>query len=235
MWLKKHSGWVKLTVFLLLVLMVAVSPLRKYLTIESLTAFINQFRANPYAALIYLSVYVAGVVLAVPGTALTILAAPLFGFWTGLLLVVIGSNLGCQITFFASRYLGNDTIQKWIKPGSFLEKASVKIERNGLLFMLYIRLLPLFPFNVINYLSGLTAIRHRDYTLATLFGMLPGTLVYVYLSHTAADIKNNPYGLIVSISVLVIFSAGVYFFKRKHDQTDQQSQQEAKKKHGGAK
>ncbi|MDW7657391.1 MAG: TVP38/TMEM64 family protein [Bacillota bacterium] len=227
MLLKKHSALVKLTVFLLLVLMVAVSPLRKYLTIETMTAFINQFRANPYAALIYLSIYVAGVVLAVPGTALTILAAPLFGFWTGLLLVILGSNLGCQITFFASRYLGKDIIQKWIKPGSFLEKASVKIERTGLLFMLYIRLLPLFPFNVINYLSGLTTIKYRDYTLATFLGMLPGTLMYVYLSHTATDVKNNPYGFIVSVIILLVFSAGVIFFKKRYNQKEQSSHQEA--------
>ena len=226
MWLKKHSGWVKLTVFLLLVLIVAVSPLRLYLTIGNLTALINEFRENPYAPLIYLSVYIVGVVLAVPGTALTILAAPLFGFWTGLLLVVIGSNLGCQITFFTSRFLGKDMIQKWIKPGSFLEKASGKIESSGFVFMLYIRLLPLFPFNVINYLSGLTTIRYRDYTLATLLGMLPGTVVYVYLSHTAADVRNNPYGLIVSVSILLVFTAGVILIKKRHDQKEQKTPQE---------
>jgi uncharacterized membrane protein YdjX (TVP38/TMEM64 family) len=180
---------------------------------------------NPYAPLLYLCVYVIGVVLAVPGTALTILAAPLFGFWKGLLLVVLASNLGCQITFFISRFLGKDVVQKWIKPDSFLEKASAKIEKNGFLFMLYVRLLPIFPFNVVNYLSGLTTIRYRDYTLATLLGMLPGTFMYVYLSHTAADVRNNPYGLLVSVSLLLIFTSAVVLLKKRHEQKEKNRHQ----------
>lgn len=215
----------KLSIFLLLVLIVALSPLRQFVTIEALTALINGFRTNPYATLIYLSVYVIGVVLAVPGTALTILAAPLFGFWTGLLLVVLASNLGCQITFFVSRFLGKDFIQRWIKPGSFLEKASGKMEKNGFLFMLYVRLLPIFPFNVINYLSGLTTISHRAYTLATFLGMLPGSFMYVYLSHTAADVRNNPYGIIVSVSILLIFTIVVVLLKKRHEQKEKNNDQ----------
>ncbi len=223
MWMKKHSGWVKLTVFLLLILIVAVSPIRKYFTIETLTDLINDIKANPYAGLIFLAAYIVGVVLAVPGTALTILAAPIFGFWPGLLLVVLASNFGCQITFFVSRFMGKDIIQRWIKPGSFLEKASGKIERNGFLFMLYVRILPLFPFNVINYLSGLTTIRYRDYTMATFLGMLPGTFMYVYLSYTATDVRNNPYGIIVSVSILVVFTAAVVLLKKRHEQKEKSS------------
>ncbi len=57
----------------------------------------------------------------------------------------------------------------------------------------------MFPFNGINYVSGLTNIRYRDYALATFIGMIPGTSVYVYLSATAVDVKNNPIALIISI------------------------------------
>ncbi len=211
-WILKHK---KIALFLLIALIVFFSPFRTQFSIEEAGDFIRSIQGNPSAPLIYIMIYIGGVVLALPGIALTLLAAPIFGFWQGLLLVIIGSNIGCQLTFWISRWLGGDLIQKIIRADTFLEKASKQIEKNGLIFMLYVRLIPLFPFNGINYLSGLTKIRYRDYAIGSLVGMLPGTTVYVYLSHTATDIQNNPLGIIVSVGVLLGFTLIISVVKRK--------------------
>ncbi len=203
-----------------LVAIVFLSPLRNQFNLETAGTFVRSIQDNPLAPLIYVLIYIGGVILALPGTALTLLAAPIFGFWQGLFLVVIGSNIGCHLTFWIARWLGGDVIQKFIKSDTFLEKASKQIEKNGLVFMLYVRLIPLFPFNGINYLSGLTNVTYKDYALGSLFGMIPGTVVYVYLSHTAADIQNNPLGIIVSISVLIGFTVLITLIKKKSNMSD---------------
>lgn len=213
----KHSFKKYLKFFILIVALalVLLSPIRKFLHIEQLKSLIGSIKNNPFAPFVYILIYVIGVIFALPGTALTIIAAPIFGFWKGLVLVIIGSNLGCQLTFMISRYLGGGFIQRFVKSDSFMDKASKKIEENGFLFMLYMRLIPIFPFNGVNYLSGLTKIRYRDYAFATFIGMLPGTAVYVYLSHTAADIRDNPLGIVISILVLVLFTIGMTLLKNK--------------------
>jgi uncharacterized membrane protein YdjX (TVP38/TMEM64 family) len=213
--------YIKFIILILAIVWIVFGPIKNYLTIGTLTDLVNGIKSNPFAPALYILVYVLGVVFALPGTALTIIAAPIFGFWQGLLLVVIGSNIGCQITFFISRLLGRDFIHQFIKSESFLDKASKKIEKNGFLFLLYIRLLPLFPFNGINYLSGLTKIKYKDYFLATFIGMFPGTCVYVYLSHTAADMKNNPYGIIISLCVLMVFIGMITFMKKKDQRIEE--------------
>jgi uncharacterized membrane protein YdjX (TVP38/TMEM64 family) len=211
---KKHIKWL---VFIIVLMVVASSPIRRYVDMDQLTTLLNHSKNNPLAPFIYILVYVLGVIFGLPGTVLTVIAAPIFGFWQGLLLVIVGANIGCQIPFWISRSLGRNFIQRFIESDSFMGKASKKIEENGFLFMLYIRLLPIFPFNGVNYLSGLTQIRYRDYTVATLIGMIPGTVVYVYISHTAVDIRKNPLGILISLGVLILFTLIVGFIKKKHN------------------
>lgn len=210
----------KLIILIFIIITIVASPIKNYLNIDEITKFIKGVQENHFAPLIYISIYIVGVVLAVPGTALTIIAAPIFGFWMGLFLVVIGSNLGCQITFFISRLLGKDFVEKFIKSESFVDKTSKKVEENGFLFMIYLRLIPIFPFNGVNYLSGITKVKYRDYTLASFLGMLPGTALYVYLSYTAADIKRNPYGMFISLFALIVFTIILTFIKKRQNRID---------------
>jgi uncharacterized membrane protein YdjX (TVP38/TMEM64 family) len=205
----------KFIIFLAIIGILIFSPLKDMVDLNDSIDFINKNKERPSAPFLYLLVYILGVVLAVPGIALTAIAGPLFGFWKGSLLVIIGSNAGCQITFFLSRSLGRDFIKKFIKSDTTADRIYHKIENNGFLVMLYLRLLPIFPFNGINYISGLTTIKHSHYTLATFVGMLPGTFVYVYVSTAATDARNNPVGLIVSIAVLIAFTVIISLLKRR--------------------
>lgn len=212
----KYLKYIILVIFIIIVIILAISPINKFFSIEQSTKLINSIQNNPFASLIFIIIYISGVVLALPGTALTVIAAPIFGFWQGLFLVIIASNIGASITFFISRFLGDVFFRKFIKTDSKFANLSSKIENNGFLVVLYLRLLPFFPFNAINYLSGLTKLRYRDYYLATLLGMFPATLVYVYFSYTAADIKNNPYGILISIGVLILFTFLNRYYKKKN-------------------
>lgn len=211
-WLKKYYKLLILGFILGLIIFLSI---KGYISVQKLLDLVNAIKGSPYAPFIYVFIYIAGVVLALPGIALTALSGPIFGFWKGALLVIISSNLGCQLTFFISRFMGRDFVKRFIKEDSMADRISRKIENNGFLVMLYLRILPIFPFNGVNYVSGLTNIRYRDYTLASFIGMLPGTLVYVYLSATAADIKDNPVGLIISIGTLILFTVVTTVIRKK--------------------
>lgn len=204
---------------------ILLSPARETLNLENLQRLLNTFRGSPYAPLLYVLVYMAGVVLALPGIALTAFAGPLFGFWRGVLWVALGANLGCQLTFFISRFFGRGPVQRFIREDSLVDRISKRIEENGFLVMLYLRLLPIFPFNGVNYVSGLTNITYREYTLATFIGMLPGILVYVHLSAAAAEAGRNPAGLVVSVLLLAVFTAASVYFKKRQKKCSVQSVQ----------
>jgi len=206
----------KLLIVVAVIALVFLSPLRTYLNFARISAWIEDIRDQPGAGFIYGLVYLAGVILVLPGSAMTALAGVMFGFVKGSLIVIIASNIGCQITFLIARYLGRDFIQRFIKEDSFVDRTSTKMEKNGFMVMMYLRLLPIFPFNVINYASGLTPIKYRDYAIASFLGMLPGTLVYVYLAASAADIRNNPIGLMISIAILILFTIGVKYLSKRH-------------------
>ncbi len=206
---------ITLSIIVVIVLVVLLTPLRLYLSIDSLEGFVESARESIWAPLIYVAIYIVAIIFAIPGFALTIIAGPIFGLWLGTLLVVIASNIGTQITFFISRFAGRDFVSKMIKNKSFLDKLSNKFEENDFLVMLYIRLIPLFPFNIINYLCGLTPVRYKSYTLATFIGMLPGSFIYVYLSTSVVNIRENPLGVIVPIVLLVILTVVTIIVKKR--------------------
>ncbi len=221
--MKTFKKFIPLIIIAALILVVILTPLRNYFTPEFVTGLITNIQGSPLSYLIFCLLYIVAVILVVPGLPLTLLAAPLFGFWQGLLLVVIASNIGCTITFFISRFAGKNFVMKIIKSGSILDKANKQMEKNGFLYMLYLRAIPLFPFNIVNYVPGLTSVSYPKYALATFIGMLPGSAIYVYASFTAADLQNNPWGLIISISILVLFTV-VTLLISKHNSKKEKSE-----------
>ncbi len=203
------------------VVLILLIIFREYINIDRMIALLNSLKNNPIAPLIYVVVYAVSVTLIVPAGALTLLSAPLFGFWYGLLLTTIGANLGCHLSFWIGRLLGEDAIKKFVKSGSFIEKATVQAQKNGFVFMMYTRLIPLFPFAVVNYLSAIIGIKYRDYTIATFLGMIPGSAVYVYLAYSATNIAENPLGIVVSVAVLIMFTVIVTLVKKHSDKKEQ--------------
>ncbi len=174
----KLAGLVVLLVGALVV--VRLTPLREYLTLDRAVAGLNTLRSSTWAPILFVAGYATATALALPGSALTIAGGAVFGFWGGALLNTIGANIGANAAFGIARMLGRDGVEKMVGPRlQGLQRATAD---HGFLGLLILRLVPLVPFNALNFGSGLTALRWRDYTLATVIGIFPGTLVYTFFA-----------------------------------------------------
>ncbi len=141
---------------------------------------------DPVAArLVYVLGYIAGTVLLLPGTVLSFAGAVLFGMWEGTLYTWIGAVIGATLAFLLAKQLGRDFVDQLL--GGKLQALDRRLEQHGFTGLLILRLIPLFPFNGINFGSGLTGIRLRDYVLATAIGILPGTFVFQFLFARLGD------------------------------------------------
>ncbi len=175
---------------LLVVLVVAVAVaafftfhLNDYLTLEGLKrghdAFEARRAASPWLfAGIFFALYVAVAALSLPGAAiLTLAAGALFGLMTGTALVSFASSLGATLALFVSRYVLRESVQR--RFGEKLKALNEGMERDGAFYLFTLRLIPIFPFFLVNLLMGLTRVRAGTFYWVSQIGMLPGTLVYV--------------------------------------------------------
>lgn len=181
--LTSRTKKIVLVVIVTIVVLVRVSGVSQYLTIASLqenlqTVSLYSQEHRLASILIYGTVYVLCVALSVPGaTVLTLAGGAVFGFWIGLLVVSFASSVGATLAFLVSRFLLRDWFQE-----KFSEKLSLVnegIKREGPFYLFSLRLIPLFPFFVINVVMGLTSIRALTFYWVSQVGMLAGTAVYV--------------------------------------------------------
>jgi uncharacterized membrane protein YdjX (TVP38/TMEM64 family) len=171
----------KLVLFLLFISIVLVlyflTPLRQHLSPEGIGQVHQWIRhQGAWAPLVFSLIYILAVLFALPGSVLTISGGILFGTAWGTLLSLTSATLGASLAFLISRYLGRDFVAK-ITQGR-IQKIDDKIGRHGFYTVLYLRLVPIFPFNVLNFSLGLTKVKFRDYFFGSLFGMIPGAFVY---------------------------------------------------------
>ena len=176
----------KTIIVLLVVAAIAVffgMDLDQYLTLDALRGSQEKFAAmqeqSPWlTALAFFAVYVAVVALSLPGaTVMTLAIGALFGFWYGAVLVSFASTIGATLAFLASRYVLRDMVQR--RFGDKLKGINEGMAKDGALYLFLLRLMPIFPFFLINLLMGLTHIRTATFYWVSQLGMLAGTLVYV--------------------------------------------------------
>ncbi|HPI97151.1 MAG TPA: TVP38/TMEM64 family protein [Synergistales bacterium] len=132
-----------------------------------------------WAPLGFIGIYVLAVVLAVPGSALTALAGVLFGSFQGVIYVSIASTVGATLAFLVSRYLARDFIAEKFRNNPSFRRLDDMTERYGPFIVAIVRLIPLFPFSLVNYGFGLTRISLRIYVFFSWLFMIPGTILYV--------------------------------------------------------
>ncbi|MCS0029694.1 TVP38/TMEM64 family protein [Vibrio alginolyticus] len=168
---------------------------------EALTTYIDQNFV--FSAAIYFFAYIAITAFSIPGAAVvTLLGAALFGFWTSLLLVSFASTMGATLAFLSSRYLLRDWVQN--KFGSKLIAINQGVEKDGAFYLFSLRLIPVFPFFLINLLMGLTPMSVGRFYLTSQVGMLPGTAVYLNAGTQLATIESL--SGIISPAVLASFA-----------------------------
>ncbi|MGC1456536.1 MAG: TVP38/TMEM64 family protein [Nitrospirota bacterium] len=168
--------------------------LGRFLTLESLktnrdalTAFYQKNRLVMAGA--FIAIYIIQTALSLPGAAVLSLAAgAIFGALIGTLYVNIGATAGATLAFLVARYLFHDVIQN--KFGPRLEKINRELETRGFNYLLFLRLVPLFPFFLINLGAGLTRIPLRTFFFGTMIGIIPGSFVFCNAGASLAAISS---------------------------------------------
>jgi len=210
---KYFKKFVILVLIIALFILLKMSGLGQYLTFENLQnnkEFLSTYVTNNYfvTVLLYILIYIVVTAFSVPGaTILTLAAGFLFGAIFGSVFVNIGATIGASFAFLFARYLFGTSLQEKYKEQ--LSKFNRELEENGYSYMLTLRLIPIFPFFLINLLAGVTNLSLRTFVWTTSIGILPGSFVYAFAGkqlNTINSVKD-----IFSTQILLAFVAlGVF-------------------------
>ena len=164
-------------------IVIALFLAMKFLPVQQwLTNFNNWVgQMGTAGILIFIAVYAVATVLLAPGAILTIGAGFAFGLWKGFLAVSAGSTLGAALAFLVARFIARDRVEAIAKGNEKFRNIDNAIGQQGAKLVFLLRLSPIIPFNLSNYLYGLTGVKFWPYVLASSIGMMPGTLLYVYI------------------------------------------------------
>jgi uncharacterized membrane protein YdjX (TVP38/TMEM64 family) len=167
--------------------------LGRFLTLESLKSnrqLLLQYHVEHGLLLVatFMAIYVIQTGLALPGaTILSLTAGAIFGPWLGTLYAVTSASIGATLSFLVTRYLLRDAVLS--RFGSKLDGMNKELEERGLNYLLFLRLVPLFPFFLINLAAGLTRLPLRTFMLGTFLGIIPGGFVFVNAGASLASIN----------------------------------------------
>jgi uncharacterized membrane protein YdjX (TVP38/TMEM64 family) len=143
---------------------------------------------GPLAPAAFIIIYILACVLFIPGSILTIGAGILFGLVWGTIYVSIAATLGATCAFLIGRYAARDWVAAKLEGNPKFKAIDEAVAREGWKIVGLTRLSPIFPFNLLNYAFGLTSVSLVDYFLASWAGMIPGTIMYVYIGSLAGDL-----------------------------------------------
>jgi uncharacterized membrane protein YdjX (TVP38/TMEM64 family) len=208
--------WAKIAIALLFAGGIAAFFLfggQRYLSLETIKANRDALLAvadQHFVAAIAIAfvIYVAATALSLPGGLVLSLAMGfVVGRWIGTALVVVAATLGATIVFLAARYLFAETARRRL--GALGEKINAGFTENAFAYLLFLRLVPAFPFFLVNIAPAFTSVSVRTYVLATLIGIVPGTFVFVNLGQTLGRIDSLD-GLVSRETLLAFALLGVF-------------------------
>jgi len=179
-------------------LAIAVIVIARYLgAVELLRATLEWTKGlGPLGPIVFIAIYVAACVFFIPGSILTIGAGVVFGVVRGSIYVSIAATLGATCAFLIGRYFARDWVAAKLESYPKFRAIDLAVAREGWKIVGLTRLSPVFPFNLLNYAFGVTRVSLREYIVASWAGMLPGTVMYVYLGSIAGDLAtaSSPHG-----------------------------------------
>jgi len=167
---------------------------------------------GPWAGFAFIAAYAAGAIAFLPGLVFTISAGALFGPIWGTVYSLVGATLGAALAFLAARYGFGDYAAQ--RTGERLARLQAGIDREGWRFVALMRLVPLVPFNLLNYALGLTRIGFWIYVATSLIAMLPGALAYVWVGHAGRQAISGGDRLVQNILIAVALVAALAFVPR---------------------
>ncbi len=198
----------------LLILLVAGISLAIYyrdqFDVQTLAGWIDG--AGIAGPLLFMLIYVLGAIFFLPGSVLTLAGGALFGPWWGTFYNLTAATIGAIISFMIARYLASDWVEQ--KTGGRMKQLKEGVESEGWQFVAFVRLVPLFPFNLLNYALGLTRIKFSHYAIATYICMLPGAIAYTYLGYVGREAAGGGEGLIQKMMLALALLAIAAFIPK---------------------
>ena len=198
---------------MLLLLMVGIALgifYHDHINAQAIENTVNE--AGALGPALFILIYILGTVFFFPGALLTLSGGILFGPIFGTLYNLIGATIGAALSFIIARYLAYDWVEK--KSIGRLQQLKSGVEDEGWRFVAFVRLVPLFPFNILNYAFGLTRIKLSHYTLASLIFMSPGAAAYTYLGYAGREALSGDEAVIQKILLAIALLAAVGFLPR---------------------
>lgn len=175
----------------------------------------------------FILLYGIATIAGVPGGIFDVAGGALFGPVTGSVINLAGGTLGAALAFLVARYLAADWVRQ--RAGPRMQKVMRNVEKDGWQFVAFVRLVPVLPYTIVNYLLGLTLIPFWHYLLATVVFMAPSTVAYTWIGHAGSqaltgDTNNIRYALaMLAVIAILIFAPQFYKRWRKSDvMTDQE-------------
>jgi uncharacterized membrane protein YdjX (TVP38/TMEM64 family)/rhodanese-related sulfurtransferase len=206
----KNNLWRFLVLVFIVTGITLVITYRDQLDATAIQSWIEE--AGNAAPLLFMFVYIVGTVFFLPGSVLTLLGGALFGPVSGTFYNLTAGTIGSMLSFLIARYLASSWVEK--KTGGKLKQLMNGVENEGWRFVAFTRLVPLFPFNLLNYGLGLTKIKFSHYSLATFIFMLPGATAYTYLGYIGKEAATGGEGLIQKAMLAIALLGLVAFLPR---------------------
>jgi uncharacterized membrane protein YdjX (TVP38/TMEM64 family) len=205
---------------ILLALVIAFLVLSRYLGLGAMLGALRIWIEDlgPLGPLIFILLYIGAVVGALPAAPISVAAAALFGSVGGVIFVIIGATIGAALAFLISRYLARDAVVKWLGHNEKFRRLDDLTEKHGAIIVALTRLVPIFPFNLLNYGFGLTRVPFWTYVFWTWFCIIPGTILYVVGADTllqGAARGRVPWVLVGTFAAAVIVLALLVRFARR--------------------
>lgn len=201
--------------FLILLLLFIFTPLKTVFHASLFKNFIKQYEG--YVEVLFIAIYTGLTVIGIPGTILTIVGGCLFGLWHGTLISIISATLGAFFAFLTARYLLQDFAQRKFSKSKQLTRFQTAVLEQPFSCVLTTRLIPISPFNLVNYLFGLTSINWFDYTFATFIGVIPGSFAYSWIGVSGEEAMNggDRISFFLALTFLALLSIIPLIYRRK--------------------
>ncbi len=180
------------------------------ISIESLIAWVGQL--GWVAPLVFIACYAIATVFFLPGLIFTLAGGVLFGPLFGTLYNLTGATIGATLAFITSRYIAHDWAAQ--RTGKRLRQLVEGVEEEGWRFVAFVRLVPLIPFNLLNYALGLTGIRLSHYIITSFIFMAPGGAAYTYLGYAGREVAGNGEDVIKKVLLAIAVVATIAFVSR---------------------
>jgi uncharacterized membrane protein YdjX (TVP38/TMEM64 family) len=181
------------------------TPLREWINVESLVRLSDRFESSPFAPLIVVGGFVLGGLVVMPVTMLIAATGIVFGPWLGILYSLLGATLSAVFVYGIGRELGRDAVRR--VAGRRINDLSRRIARRGLLAMLFVRIVPIAPFSIINLVAGASHLAFRDFVIGTILGIAPGTVIIVFFVDRIVAAVRHPGPLTFALLALVAAGA----------------------------